>query len=244
MKSAVYLFAFLLSAATYAGPISLLTDSRYRYSDGFAEYQSTSSYLNGQKSIGWNMTANTAFGGMDGYDLNEIPLGAYNRGSGAYIDGVVGMTSKFVDGSIGGSGWTSNYLGIATQGPYAQNGDDAYVRLDMRSHYEITFSVNESVLFDLSGALLGGSSLSLFSNNGFNFLGSDNFSSSGMLTAGIYTLVADANSSLKLDTDGEAKEDKGYKFNFNYRAVPDAGASALLVGFGFAGVLVLARRRR
>lgn len=243
MKSVVSLFALVCSVAAYGSPITLLTDSRYRFSDGYAEYVSTSNYLNGQSSIGGNKTASTAFGGMDGYDLNEIPLGAYNRGSGAYVGGMVGMTSKFDDGCIIGNGWTSNYLGVATWGQYAQQGDDGYARLDMKSHYEITFSVDESIVFDLSGALLGGCSLSLFSNNGFNFLGSNNFASTGILNTGVYTLIADASSSLKLDVDGEARENKAYNFNFNYQRVPDAGASALLVSFGLVGVFVLSRRR-
>ena len=244
MKLASYFLALFCSAAAFAGPVTLLTDSRYRYSDGFAKYQSTNSTLNGQQSIGWNMTAKTAFGGMDGYDLNEIPIGNYNSGYGTYLGGMVGMLSKFESGEIGASGFTSNFLGVATDGPRAAAGDTGYARLAMKSHYEITFSVNEAVYFDMSGVLLGGSSLSFFSDNGFSLLGADIFSTSGMLNAGTYTIMADASTTLEQSSNGATKDNKQFSFDLNYRAVPDGGTSALLVGLGFVGVMALARRRK
>ena len=244
MKPATYFLAFFCTIAAYAGPVTLLTDSRYRFSDGLAKYQSTNSYLNGQQSIGWNMTANTAFGGMDGYDLNEIPIGNYNSGYGTYMGGMVGMGSKFEDGKIGGNGFTSNFLGIDTTGTRAAVGDNGYARLAMKSHYEITFSVNEAVFFDMSGVLMGGSSLSFFSSNGFSLLGSSIFSTTGLLDVGTYTLIADASSALERSTNGASKEDKTFSFNLNYRAVPDSGASALLLALGLTSVLALAKRRK
>jgi hypothetical protein len=243
MKTAflpVFLFCF---ASAYAGPITFLTDSRYRYSNGFAEYDSTSSYLDGQKSIAWNMTSNSPFGGMDGYDLNELPVGYYQGGSGTFMKGLVGMTSQFAEGEIKASGFTSNFLGVATSGPHAEEGDNGYARLDMQSHYEITFRVNETISFDFTGSLLGDCSVSFISDNGFSLLGDDVFAHSGLLNAGVYTILADASSSLEQTTEGTASEDKQFKFDLSYHAVPDIGTTASLVGVGLIGMLAIARRR-
>lgn len=243
MKSLFTLCVLVCAATAYAGPITLLSDSRFRHSKGSAEYQSTNAYLNGQQSMGWNMQADSPFGGMDGYDLNEIPLGYYNGGSGTMVKGMVGMTSGFEDGTIHGSGFTSNYIGIATSGPYAQSGDSGYGSLKMQSHYEISFCVDEAIYFDFSGLMLGACSLLLMSDNGFSLGGMDLFAYSGVLTQGVYTILGDACSTLELGSEGVVTDQKQFSFNFSYQAVPDEGSTALLLGVGVIGLMALARVR-
>ncbi len=229
--------------AAYAGPITLLTDSRYRFSDGFAEYDSTSSYLSGQQSISWNKTSNSPFGGMDGYDLNEIPVGYYNGGSGTYMKGLVGMSSNFADGEIKASGFTSSFLGVATSGAHAQVGDDGYARLDMKSHFEITFQVNEAVFFDFTGSILGDCSVAFFSNNGLSLFGDDIFNHSGILNSGIYTILGDASSCLEQNSEGTSSENKQFKLDLTYHPVPDPGSTTSLIAIGLLCFLPFAKRK-
>lgn len=243
MKTALLPLVLLCSISAYAGPISLLTDSRYRSSNGFAEYDSTSSYLDGQQSTSWHMTSNSPFGGMNGYDLNEIPLGFYQGGSGTYMKGMVGMNSSFTDGEIQASGFTSNFLGVATSGPHAQAGDSGYARLDMQSHFEITFQVNEAISFDFNGSILGNCAVSFVSADGVSLLCDSAFTESGILTCGIYTILADASSFLERSSEGTSSDNKQFALDLKYHAVPDPSSTGMLVGLGLMCFLPFAKRK-